>query len=137
MQQLTEFAINHWQLVTAFVVVLGLLCASLMMSPGGLRAQDAVTLINREGAFIIDVRPAAEYAAGHLIDAVSIPLAELAGAGDRLKKGKNRPMLVYCGGGTLAPRAVRELKRLGYERAYALKGGISAWRAENLPVTAG
>lgn len=137
MQQLTEFAVNHWLLVSAFIAVLGLLIANLLSSAGGMSVQEAVILINREGAAIVDIRPSAEFAAGHIIDALNIPLAEIKGASDKLKKYKSKPILVYCGGGSLASRAVRELKQLGCERVYALKGGIGAWRADNLPVTAG
>ena len=137
MQQLTEFAVNHWLLVSAFMAVFGLLVANLLATAGGMNVQDAVILINREGAAVVDIRPAAEFAEGHIMDALNIPLADIKNAGDKLKKHKNKPILVYCGGGSLAARAVRELKQLGCERVYALKGGLSAWRSDNLPVTAG
>lgn len=135
MQQLSEFALNHWLLVTAFCVVLGLLIASFATTAGGLAVPAAVLHINRNGALPVDVRPAADYAAGHLLDAQHVPLAELDQAGERLRKFKDRPLLVYCANGTQAAQAARALKRQGFADVQTLKGGIGAWRADNLPVT--
>lgn len=135
MQQLSEFALNHWMLVSAFCVVLGLLIASLANVAGGLAVAAAVLHINRNGALPVDVRPAADYAAGHLLDAVHLPLAELDQAGERLRKYKDRPLLVYCASGNLSAQAVRGLQRQGFSDVQTLKGGIGAWRADNLPVT--
>ena len=56
MQLLSEFALNHWMLVTAFCVLLGLLVANTVGAIGGIDTQEAVTLINREGALVIDIR---------------------------------------------------------------------------------
>ena len=94
-------------------------------------------MINREGAVVIDIRNAADFKAGHIIDAVNFPLADLAQAGDKLKKYADKPLIVCCTSGNLAGQAARELKSQGIARAFALRGGIGAWRAENLPVAAG
>jgi rhodanese-related sulfurtransferase len=135
MDQLSEFVVNHWMLVTAFFVVLGLLISNLAASAGGVAPQEAVQLINREGAISIDIRPKSDFDSGHLIDAIHIPLAELSEAAEKLKKHKDKPLLVYCGAGSLAGRAVRELKQMGFDRSHALKGGLGAWQGENLPIT--
>ncbi|MEO7009287.1 MAG: rhodanese-like domain-containing protein, partial [Caldimonas sp.] len=44
------------------------------------------------------------------------------------------PVVVVCPTGSRAPGAVALLKKLGFENARALAGGLSAWRAANLPV---
>lgn len=137
MQQLTDFALNHWLLVTAFGALLGMLIANLLTTAGGISALAAVTLINREGAVVVDIRSAADFAAGHVIDAVHIPVTELKAAATRLKKHSGKPLLVCCAAGNLAGHGVKELKALGCERVYALKGGINAWRADNLPLAVG
>ncbi len=137
MQHLSEFALNHWMLVTAFSVLLGLLVANTITTIGGIAAQQAVTLINREGAMVIDIRGAEDFAAGHIIDAIHIPLADLPKAGDKLKKLTGKPLIVCCMSGNLAGQAARELKRQGFTQVHALKGGIGAWRADNLPVAVG
>lgn len=137
MQHLSEFALNHWMLVTAFSVLLGLLVASTISSVGGIATQEAVSLINREGAVVVDIRSAEDFAAGHIIDAVHFPLADLPNGGEKLKKLAGKPIIVCCMSGNLAGQAARELKLQGFTQVHALKGGIGAWRAENLPIAVG
>ncbi len=137
MQHLSEFALTHWMLVTAFTVLLGLLVANTITTVGGIAAQEAVSLINRAGAVVVDIRSAEDFAAGHIIDAVHFPLADLAKSGEKLKKLAGKPIIVCCMSGNLAGQAARELKLQGFTPVHALKGGIGAWRAENLPIAVG
>jgi rhodanese-related sulfurtransferase len=55
-------------------------------------------------------------------------------AGDTLKKLKEKIVVVYDDTGSLGASAARQLAAQGFTRAFNLRGGISAWRAENLPV---
>ena len=137
MDQLSDFVVNNLILVTAFFVVLGLLISNLTSSAGGVAPQAAVQLINRENAVTIDIRAKSDFESGHIIDAVNIPISDLSQAEKKLKKHKDKPLLVYCGAGSLSRKAVRELKQMGFEQTHALKGGLSAWQGENLPVTSG
>ena len=99
----------------------------------GVSANDAVRLINRERAVLIDVSEPAEYAAAHPVGAKSVPLASLEGSRD-LPKNKSLPVVVVCPTGSRASRAVAVLKKLGFENAQVLAGGLTAWRAANLPI---
>ena len=134
MQQLSEFALNHWMLVTALCVLIGLLVANTITTVGGIGTLEAVSLINRQGATVIDIRSAEDFAAGHIIDAVHFSLADLPEGGEKLKKLAAKPIIVCCASGNLAGQAARELKGQGMTATYALKGGIAAWRADNLPI---
>lgn len=96
-----------------------------------------MSLINREGAVVVDIRSAEDFAAGHIIDAVHFPLADLPKVGEKLKKLGDKPIIVCCMSGNLAGQAARELKLQGFAQVHALKGGIGAWRAENLPIAVG
>ncbi len=136
MEQFTAFVINHWTLAAAFVVVLGILVASFVTGAGGVTPQNAVALMNRDRALAVDLRTADEYASGHIIDAVHLPPDALVAASVRLKAHAGRPLLVYCANGTQTGRAVRQLKAQGLTEVHALKGGLAAWRTDNLPVTA-
>ena len=84
-------------------------------------------------AVLIDISEPAEYAAGHAIGARSVPLSSLEGSRE-LPKNKALPLVVVCSTGARAPRAVAMLRKLGFENAKALAGGLNAWRAANLPV---
>lgn len=134
MQQLSEFVINHWMLVTAFCAVAGLLLANFMGSVGGVSPSAAVMLINREQAVVIDVRPAQAFGEGHIAGAINVPQAELSGARERLASYAERPVLVCCESGNSAGAAARQLKGFGVARAQVLQGGVAAWRAANLPL---
>ena len=132
-----KFFIDTWYLFLAAAVSGGLLLWPMISKSAGgagkLSTNDAVQLINREKAVLIDVSEPAEYAAGHAAGAKSVPLGELE-ASTALPKNKALPLVVVCPTGTRASRAVATLKKLGFENARALAGGLEAWRAANLPV---
>ena len=81
---------------------------------------------------IVDVRPAEEYAAGHILGAINIPLQELRGRLREFKRG--REIVAYCRGPycVLAFEAVAELRAKGY-KARRLDGGFPEWRLADLP----
>jgi rhodanese-related sulfurtransferase/DNA-binding transcriptional ArsR family regulator len=84
-------------------------------------------------ATVIDVRPAEEYAAGHIPGAVSIPVEELA---DRLAElPLDQEIVAYCRGAycVLAHDAVRLLTAHG-RSARCLADGMLEWRLADLPV---
>ena len=137
MNQLLEFAGNHLILVSAFLFILTMLIINVLQSSGAKAVSPAaaVGLMNRENALPLDVRPKSDFEAGHIINAEHIPLAELKSRASELKKSGDRPILVYCATGTTSPAAVKDLVAAGFDPVYSLKGGISAWRAENLPLS--
>lgn len=101
---------------------------------GGLTAAAAVQLINREKAVVIDVCEANEFAAGHVGGAKSVPLSELEQKLPSVVKNKALPVILVCQSGARSGRAVAIAKKLGYENAQSLSGGLVAWRAASLPV---
>jgi len=91
----------------------------------------------REGTvLVLDVRPAEEFAAGHVPGAISLPLEALEAGLDRLPPGK--PIVAYCRGPycVMAFEAVRRLRKRGLD-ARRLDEGFPEWRAEGLPVAVG
>jgi rhodanese-related sulfurtransferase len=131
------FILENWYLFAAALVSGGLLVWPILSqgTTAGIKVStaDAVQLINRERAILIDISEPADYAAGHVAGARSVPLASLEGSRD-LPKNKALPLVVVCATGSRAPGAVAVLKKLGFENARALAGGLAAWRAANLPV---
>ena len=131
-----NFLFEQWYLVLAAVVSGGLLLwpiASRGTHGGKVNATEAVRLINREKALLIDVSEPAEFAAAHAVGARSIPLGGLEGASN-LPKNKALPLVVVCPTGARAARAAATLKKLGFDNARALAGGLAAWREANLPL---
>ncbi len=132
-----KFIVDNWFLFLAAITSGGLLLWPMLTKNGGgagrVSPAEAVHLINREKAVLIDVSEPAEYAAGHVKGARSVPLAQI-DASNELPKNKALPLVVVCPTGTRAARAVATLKKLGFENAQALAGGLAAWREANLPV---
>lgn len=98
---------------------------------------EAVLLINRENALVLDVREEGEFAAGHIPDAKNIPLAKLAERLNELRKYQQKPLLVNCQSGMRTANACGQLKQAGFTRIYNLRGGLAAWNEAKLPVAKG
>ena len=132
-----KFFIDNWYLFLVAAVSGGLLFWQTFAkgATGGAKVstRDAVQMINREKAVLIDVSDPAEFAAGHAAGSRSVPLANLQASND-LPKNKTLPLVVVCSTGSRATRAVTTLKGLGFQNVRALAGGLAAWREANLPI---
>ena len=95
---------------------------------------EAVQLINRRDALVLDVRASGEYAAGHIASAKHVPEAQLADRIKELEKFKSRPIIVSCTTGSRAHSVSGMLRKNGFAEAFALKGGIAAWQQASLPL---
>ncbi len=140
MQRLIEFAGNHPYLVSAAVFMVVLVIVSEIRARvqgfAAIAPQDAIRLMNH-GALVLDVRGSAPYAAGHIGEARHLSFKDLTGSTDTLKKFKEKPIVTYCDTGAEGGAAARELRKLGFVKAFSLRGGLEAWRHENLPVVRG
>jgi len=92
--------------------------------------------LRRGDLIVLDVRPGAEYRAGHIAGARSLPIADLRRHLRALPKGAE--VVAYCRGPycVYADEAVRELNRKGF-RARRLIDGFPEWKRAGLPVAAG
>lgn len=100
-------------------------------------ASDAVILINRSHAVVLDMRDDAEFAAGHIADAKHIPLAQLPERLKELSKFKDKPVLVYCESGARAGKAAAILAKNEFKQVKQLQGGVKAWQDAKLPLVKG
>jgi rhodanese-related sulfurtransferase len=92
--------------------------------------------LKRGEVLVLDVRPEAEYAAGHIAGARSVPVTELRRHLRALPKDAD--VVAYCRGPycVYADDAVRELNRRGFQ-ARRLIDGFPEWKRAGLPVAAG
>ena len=104
---------------------------------GGLSPNEAVMLMNREKAVVIDVCAPDEYAAGHVTGSKNIPVAQLESELAAAVKNKATPVILVCASGMRSSRAVSIATKLGFEKAHSLSGGMGAWRQAGLPVQKG
>lgn len=131
-----NFFVENWLLLlVAFVS--GAMLVWPMVKAGGragaVGASEAVRLMNREKAVVVDIREPADYAAGHVTGSRNVPLAQLEQSRE-LPTNKALPVVVVCATGARAGRAVSVLRKLGHAGAVGLAGGLAAWREAGLPV---
>lgn len=100
---------------------------------GGVDTLEATQLVNQKHAVFVDVRPAEDYAKGHIPQARSMPLDQIDGRAQTLPK--NKPLIVVCAAGRHAGAAAAQLKAKGLENVITLNGGMAAWQQAGLPVT--
>ena len=131
-----QFLIDNWMLIVVAMVSGAMLMWPALSSGGGsLNPSQAVQLMNHQKAAVIDVCEPSEYAAGHIVGARNIPLGSLEQQLTGAVKNKQVPVILVCASGMRSGRAVAVAKKLGYENAQSLSGGMGAWRSANMPVT--
>lgn len=81
-----------------------------------------------EGALLLDVREADEFAQGHVPGAVFIPRGFLEQRVEERFPDKQAEIVVYCAGGTRSALAAKSLAELGYTRVLSLAGGFGQWK---------
>ena len=131
-----NFLLENWILLLAASVSGGLLLRPMLLrgSQGAaLPTAEVVRMMTREKAVLIDVCEAEEFAAAHVAGSRNVPLAALEGH-KSLPSNKTLPLIVVCKSGARASRAAASLRKLGYENAHSLDGGLNAWREAGLPV---
>ncbi|KPA92353.1 MULTISPECIES: rhodanese-like domain-containing protein [Pseudomonas] len=131
---LIAFATNHYLLTGAFVLLLALLIAHEMSRGGAsLSTAQLTALVNKDQAVVIDLRPSKEFAAGHIVGALNIPQDKLMARIGELEKHKAKTLILVDAQGQHSGTHARELLKSGFTAA-KLSGGISSWKADNLPL---
>jgi rhodanese-related sulfurtransferase len=138
MERLIEYVTRHplmaGAVVLALVIVLTYESRLRATAFAAISSQDLIRLMN-QGALVLDIRKPDDFAAGHVNGAKQLPSDQILTAGENFKRFKEKPVVVYDESGSLSAAAVRQLNTQGFTKAFSLRGGFAAWRAENLPVT--
>ncbi len=138
MEKFFTFILNHWILSFAFVFLIILLLMETFkrrfLGFQEVEPSEAVRRMNHEDAVVLDVREDQEYAEGHIVNALHIPVGVLEKRLEELEAHKDKPLIVYCRSGDRATRASVTLRKQGFNNVFKLNGGILAWKAASLPV---
>ena len=123
------------KLLTCLLATLGLTTACGQQNFENTDVQGFAELIADTNVVVLDVRSAAEFAEGHIQNAILIDQ----GQSDFLEKAKaalptDKRIAVYCRSGRRSANAAGRLADAGY-KCVNLKGGIIAWQGANMPVT--
>jgi len=95
---------------------------------------EAVQLINRRDAVVLDVRDAADYKSGHITNARHMPEGEIDSRMKELEKVKSKPIIVSCARGNRSVTVANRLRALGFAEVVSLRGGLAAWQQANMPL---
>ena len=108
----------NWTFIVAIVVVVFVVL--LWRGGGGLASPADVAALLPRHPLVIDVRTAGEYQAGHLAQAIHIPVAELGREIARHAPDKTQPILLHCASGARSAAGRKTLEQLGYASVYNL-----------------
>lgn len=140
MEKLSLYVSNHpWLVAMAVVAALLVVVYEFRArrdSFAAISPQDLIRLQN-QGALVLDLRKSEDFVAGHIGGARDFDGSQLLNANETLRKHREKPVVVYCGDGATGAAAARVLQRQGFAKAFNLRGGLAAWRAENLPLEQG
>ena len=137
MDRLLEYLSNHPLLAGAAglmaAVVLGYELRQRATAASAVSPTEAVRLMN-DGAVMLDIRSTNQFKDGHVSGARNVPGDQIADGAPALQKLKDKVVITCCDSGITSGAAARKLTQLGFKQVYNLRGGLGAWRQENLPV---
>lgn len=132
--EIIEFINQQWQLVSLLLVLVFIYTWLEKQKSGkGVSYHTLTQLVNRDEAVVIDLREAAEFKAGHIVDALNIPFTKVAERSAELEKYKTKSLVLVDKMGTHTGAAGRQLRKQGFT-VLRLEGGITEWQNQNLPL---
>jgi len=140
MQQYIDFFSHQPMLSIAWVAIAAMLIVGTVKSKisgvKSIAAQDAIMMINKQNAIIVDVRSVDEYKKGHIVNAKNIPVSQIdKGSFSEIEKHKESPIIVVCASGDRSASAASKLVKAGFTQVNNLLSGMNGWAAANLPTT--
>ncbi|MGI3004806.1 rhodanese-like domain-containing protein [Shewanella algae] len=140
MQEYVEFFKAHPMLSLAwvglFIAVIVTLFKSGFSKVKSVDHQQAIFLMNKEDAKVIDVRAKDDFRKGHILNAQNVPMADIKNnQAANLEKYKTTPIILVCNAGMTSSQAAQILVKQGFEKVFNLKGGMGDWQAANMPVS--
>ncbi len=129
-----EFLVQQWMLASALMVAVALLILHESRKGGpSLSPQQAVQVVNAEDGVFVDLREAADFRKGHIVNAVNIPATKLPERMVELEKYRDRPVVLVCKMGQQSGAAGKQLKAANYSKVYKMSGGMLEWANLQLP----
>jgi rhodanese-related sulfurtransferase len=137
MDRLIDYFNHHpWLVAFALAAAAAVLAYELRLrvqSFAALAPQDAIRLMN-QGATVLDLREQQAFQQGHISGARHFDAAQIASAGRCAQAIQGKAADRVLRPRHTAAASVRALTQQGFTKVFNLRGGLSAWRAENLPL---
>jgi rhodanese-related sulfurtransferase len=138
MNQIAEFVGNHLFLSLSFFGLLAYWLVGEVKNRtsgiGSVSPLNATQMINHSNAVVVDVREDKEVADGLIINSIHIPLGDFKNQLKKLEKYKEKPIIVSCRSGSRSNHACSTLRKNGFQKVHNLRGGVTAWLKEGLPL---
>lgn len=91
-------------------------------------ADEMQSILDLEDVQLVDVRTPEEYDEIRISNSQNIDFSSPTFEDDITKLDKEKPVILYCKGGTRSAKCAQKLKSAGFEKIYDLEGGISKWK---------
>ncbi|WP_067516115.1 rhodanese-like domain-containing protein [Endozoicomonas ascidiicola] len=135
MEQFIEFVINHPLHVGALAALAGALAFTEMRKGGqSVSTAELTGLVNRDLGVVLDAREKADFAKGHIVNAINIPFTKIKERATELDKYREQTIIVVDAMGQHSGSVVKELKAAGFTQVVRLSGGMNSWTSDSLPV---
>ncbi len=106
--------------------------SSVLADVPAVSPQQAAQMQSEQNAVIIDVRENDEWNAGHIDNAIHIPLNDIQNRLKELAKYQNQPVITQCRSGARSAKAADILAKSGFINVHNMDGGLNAWQKANL-----
>jgi len=140
MDRLLDYSINHPLLAGGLLLMTFIVIGYELRQRGAMSSAigsgEAIRLVN-SGAVLVDLRSANQFKDGHITGAKNVPGDQIAADPKALEKLAAKTIVLYCDDGVTTAAAQRALARAGAKDVFSLRGGLAAWKQENLPVVKG
>jgi rhodanese-related sulfurtransferase len=140
MDRLIDYFTNHPLLAGGFLVMAVVVLAYEIRERGAaafaIAPNEAIRLANA-GAVLVDLRSPNQFKDGHITGARNLPGDQIAADPQSVAKLADKTIVLYCDTGTTTAAAQRTLAQAGVKNVFSLRGGLAAWKQENLPVVRG
>ncbi len=130
-----EFVTARWYLFGIVILILFLLVRQEKRRGGpSISPAQLTMLVNQHEGIVVDLREAADYRAGHIVESISVPMAKFTERVAELERHRDKPVVLVCKYGQSAVEAAKTLRRQGFVQVFKLGGGISEWQNQQLPL---
>lgn len=141
-QEIMQFVSQHPILSSAWIVLLVVVIAmtfrNSLSKVKEITRGEAIRLINKESAVVVDVRNREDYRKGHIASSVNVSAIDIKNTNiGSLEKHKKQPVIIVCASSMASRTPAENLVKAGFERVFILKDGITGWSGENLPLSRG
>lgn len=140
MKEFVPFLLQHWILISLFLIVLYLIIFYEMKERVSLlkkvTAQELVQWVNDKNAVIIDLREKEYFSGGHITNAKNLPISVLKTNPTLLNEYKNKPIIFISDDGAISLNLMRWFNQhqISYSHFMTLGGGMRAWKEAGLPL---